>query len=190
MLSVILIGLSLSMDAFAVSVSSGISIKGLKFFYALRASFFFGLFQFIMPLTGWYVGAAFVAYIEAYDHWLVFALLAFIGGKIIMGGLKGKAGVKDGDRDIGTDIRRPGSLLALSLATSIDALAVGISFSVLNREIWGSAALIGVITFLVCLMGFEFGKRIGLIFERGSQFVGGFILIGIGIKILIEDLFF
>ncbi|MDR1930057.1 MAG: manganese efflux pump MntP family protein [Treponema sp.] len=177
------------MDAFAVSVSSGVSIKGLRFSQALRASFFFGFLQFIMPLAGRYIGAAFITYIEAYDHWLAFVLLALIGGKMIWEGLKGKDGQKSGDRDKGADIRRLGSLLVLSLATSIDALAVGVSFSILKWEIWESAGIIGGITFLVCLAGFEFGKRIGMLFERGAQIAGGLILAGIGLKILIEHLF-
>jgi putative Mn2+ efflux pump MntP len=88
------------------------------------------------------------------------------------------------------DIRSLGALFTLALATSIDALAIGISFSILSQGIWGSAALIGSITFLVCLTGFEFGKRIGMVFERGAQVVGGLILIGIGVKIVIEHLFF
>ncbi|MDR2028647.1 MAG: manganese efflux pump MntP family protein [Treponema sp.] len=201
--STVLIGLSLSMDAFAVSLSSGICIRNLKPFHAIRASFFFGLFQFIMPLAGWYLGRTFVSYIEAYDHWVAFILLALVGGRMIREGLKkGRSAKHKGDdpagetpetereEDNGRDIRSLGALLTLSLATSIDALAIGLSFSILSQGIWGSAALIGTITFLVCLTGFEFGKRLGVLFERGAPLVGGLILIGIGTKIIIEHLFF
>jgi putative Mn2+ efflux pump MntP len=203
MVSTLLIGLSLSLDAFAVSLSSGICIRDLKPFYAVRASLFFGAFQFIMPVAGWYLGKTFVSYIEAYDHWAAFILLAFVGGKMILEGLKKDRSAEcaiaegpapenpEGDRPGGgTDIRSLGALLTLSLATSIDALAIGLSFSILSQDIWGRAALIGAVTFLVCLTGFEFGKRIGMVFEKGAQLVGGLILIGIGTKIIIEHLFF
>jgi putative Mn2+ efflux pump MntP len=205
MVSTVLIGLSLSLDAFAVSLSSGISIRDLKPFYAIRASFFFGLFQFVMPLAGWYLGKTFVSYIEAYDHWAAFIILAFVGGRMIREGIKkgrpakhnrnrepaAEEPEKEPDQGDGrADIRNLGALLTLALATSIDALAIGLSFSILSRGIWGSAALIGTITFLVCLTGFEFGKRIGRVFEKIAPFVGGLILIGIGTKLIIEHLFF
>jgi putative Mn2+ efflux pump MntP len=194
MLSVILIGVSLSLDAFAVSVSSGISIRGLKFFYMLRASFFFGFFQFLMPVIGWFLGKSLISYISAYDHWIAFGLLAFIGGKMLKEALGSKKAeprrTAKGERDPAEagDIRNLGTLLTLTVATSIDALAVGLSFSILGRGIWGPAALFGLITAPVCLTGFEFGRRIGDLFEKGAQIVGGFILIGIGARILLEHL--
>jgi putative Mn2+ efflux pump MntP len=205
MISTILIGLSLSMDAFAVSLSSGMAIQNLRPFYAIRASLCFGLFQFIMPVAGWYLGKTFVSYIEAYDHWAAFILLSFVGGRMIWEGLKKKRpeggagpeesaaegpGQKRNQEGGPGDIRHMGALLTLALATSIDALAIGLSFSILSQGIWGSAALIGLITFLVCLTGFEFGRRLGAIFERGAQVAGGLILTGIGVKIVIEHLFF
>ncbi|MDR2102039.1 MAG: manganese efflux pump MntP family protein [Treponema sp.] len=186
MLSIILIGFSLSMDAFAVSLSAGISIRDLKWFHALRASFFFGLFQFLMPLGGWFLGKTFISFISAYDHWVAFGLLFFIGGKMIKTALDPKK--ESPSRSGAGDIRNLGTLLTLTIATSIDALAVGLSFSILNQGIWGPAALIGGITFLVCLIGFEFGRRIGVLFEKGAQIAGGIILIGIGVKILLEHL--
>jgi putative Mn2+ efflux pump MntP len=226
MISLVFIALSLSLDAFAVSISSGISIRDLKAFHVLRASFFFGVFQFAMPLAGWYLGSAFAAYISAYDHWIAFVILAFIGGKMILEALRGKEyprGNKDAPREeapraevpgggslqsgvpggkalckknskfnllrkthIG-DIRSLRTLLSLAVATSIDALAVGVSFAMFGRGIWGDAAVIGAITFLVCLSGFEFGRRIGLLFEKRASIIGGFVLIGIGLKILLEQ---
>jgi len=179
-LSVILIGLSLSIDAFAVSVSAGISIRDLKIFHAVRASLFFGAFQFAMPVAGWYLGTAFAVYIQSFDHWIAFGLLAFVGGKMILESFKGSGSA--------ADIRCFSCLLTLSLATSIDALAVGLSFSILGHGIWLPAAIIGGITFVVCLSGFEFGRRIGPLLEKWAGITGGLILIGIGVKILIEHL--
>ncbi|GHU93341.1 putative manganese efflux pump MntP [Spirochaetia bacterium] len=197
MLSIVLIGVSLSMDAFAISVSSGISIPGLRPFYALRSSFFFGLFQFIMPVAGWFLGSTFAGYIDAFDHWVVFALLAFIGGKMALESLRLKdEGEKDeggkaaesGRTEKNNDIRNMGTLLTLSAATSIDALAVGVSFSLLKQGVWLNAGIIGAVTLLICLAGFEFGRRLGRLFEKWAGLAGGLMLIGIGTKILIEHL--
>jgi putative Mn2+ efflux pump MntP len=200
MFSIVLIALSLSMDAFAVSVCSGISIRGLRVFHAVRAALFFGVFQFIMPVIGWFVGQTFISYIQVFDHWIAFALLVFIGGKMILEALRETLQAKNSGAGTGTDagtgvsaknygdIRSIRTLLPLAVATSIDALVVGLSFIALDQGIWGPAALIGGITFGVCLMGFEFGRRIGLVLERGAQILGGAILAGIGIKILVEHL--
>jgi putative Mn2+ efflux pump MntP len=192
MISTLLIGLSLSMDAFAISVGSGICIPNLKRFYALRSSIFFGVFQFVMPAAGWYLGYSFASYIKTYDHWIAFGLLAFIGGKMIFESLR-----RTGDRECpeetpaggkGGDIRSLPYLLTLSVATSIDALAVGLSFSMLGRGIWAPAAVIGGVTFVVCLLGFEFGRRIGRVLEKWAGLAGGLVLAGIGVKILLEHL--
>ncbi|MDR0388940.1 MAG: manganese efflux pump MntP family protein [Spirochaetaceae bacterium] len=184
MLSLIFIALSLSLDAFAVSVCSGISMRNSLRFYAVRASFFFGLFQFLMPLAGWYLGGTFSSYIEAYDHWIAFGLLAFVGGKM----LKESRAIQKEESKKYADIRNLKVLFTLALATSIDALAVGLSFKLLERPIWGFAAFIGAVTFVVCLVGFEFGKRIGFLFKKWAQIAGGLILIGLGITILIDHL--
>jgi putative Mn2+ efflux pump MntP len=184
MISILLIGLSLSLDAFAVSISSGISDRDLKTFHILRASFFFGAFQFIMPLIGWFLGNTFVSYINAFDHWIASILLAFVGGKMLVGALPRKN--KDGIAKKGVPSQNLGNLFLLAVATSIDALAVGLSFSMVDRSIYIPALIIGCITFGVCFLGFQFGKKIGLVFEAGSQIVGGIILIGIGVKILLE----
>jgi putative Mn2+ efflux pump MntP len=185
MTAVVFVGLGLSMDAFAVSVSSGVSIKDLRLLYAIRASFFFGLFQFLMPLGGWYLGSAFLKYIEAFDHWIAFVLLAFIGGKMLVDTLRSKDAH---DKNAG-DIRGLKTLLALSVATSIDAFAAGVSLNIMGHGVWLSAALIGGITFLVCLAGFECGRRIGLVLKHWAQAAGGIVLIGIGGKILARHLF-
>jgi putative Mn2+ efflux pump MntP len=187
-LSFVLIGLSLSMDAFAISLSSGISIPNLKPFYAIRAALFFGAFQFFMPVAGWYLGNTFVQVIQAWDHWIAFVLLAFVGGKMLLEAFREGGKEPEEGKGGAADIRRAGPLLVLALATSIDALAVGLSFSILGQEIWFPAALIGCITLGVCLIGFEFGRRIGLVLKRGAQIAGGLILTGIGVKILLEHL--
>jgi putative Mn2+ efflux pump MntP len=186
MVSIILIGLSLALDAFAVSVSAGISDRNLKPFYMVRGSLFFGVFQFIMPVLGWFLGKTFVSYIAAFDHWVAFGLLAFIGGKMLVGALPRKN--KEAAAEKSVDIKGIGSLFILALATSIDALAVGLSFSMVNQAIWIPALIIGGITFALCLLGFEFGKKIGMAFETGSQIIGGLILMGIGTKILLEHI--
>jgi putative Mn2+ efflux pump MntP len=145
-----------------------------------------------MPAAGWFLGKTFAVYIEAYDHWIAFGLLSFLGAKMLKDVFAKPAGAAqsaDGVQARG-DIRRLGTLLTLALATSIDALAVGVSFSLLNRDIWGPAAIIGVITLGVCLVGFEFGRRIGAVFKQRAQAVGGCILIGLGCKILVEHLWF
>jgi putative Mn2+ efflux pump MntP len=204
MVSIILIGLSLSMDAFAISVGSGISIIGLKQRHVLRAASFFGLFQFIMPVAGWYLGYSFASYIKNFDHWIAFGLLAFIGGKMVVETLREGRGEKevttnttsddsitvkdDCDCKSKSDIRSISCLLTLSIATSVDALAVGLSFSLLGQDIWVPAAGIGIVTFLVCMAGFEAGRRIGSLLKKGAEIAGGLVLIGIGIKILLEHL--
>ena len=175
--AVILIGFSLSIDAFAVSVGAGIS-RDLKRFHAIRASLFFGLFQFLMPVAGWYLGSTFAAFMQAFDHWIAFGLLAFIGGKMILENLRGA--------ESSGDVRSLSNLLVLAVATSIDALAVGLSFSVLGHGIWFPAALIGGITFAVCLVGFGFGHLVGALLQKWAGIAGGLVLIGIGLKILIE----
>jgi putative Mn2+ efflux pump MntP len=190
--STVLIGFSLSMDAFAVSVSSGIAIPGLKPLYALRASFFFGLFQFLMPVAGWFLGSGFSSYIGAFDHWVVFALLSFIGGKMALESLRGRKAAAEAPPNSGkaktADIRSLWALLSVSVATSIDALAVGVSFSLLNQGIWHNALIIGVVTFCCCLTGFEFGRRLGRLFEKWAGLAGGITLIAVGTKIMLEHL--
>jgi putative Mn2+ efflux pump MntP len=194
-------GISLSMDACAVSISAGVSIPGLRKFHILRASSFFGIFQFLMPIIGFYLGKSFVSYIVNFDHWIAFALLAFIGGKMVFETLseKGKGREESANGSKGAegaepagksgDIRDLKTLLVLALATSIDALAVGISLSIMDQGIWLSAVLIGGITFGICILGFDFGKRIGMVVAKGAQLAGGIILIGIGVKIVVEHLF-
>jgi putative Mn2+ efflux pump MntP len=137
-----------------------------------------------MPIAGWFLGRAFVSYIQAFDHWIASGLLAFIGGKMLFGAIPRKGGEKAGKK--GIDLQSLGNLFILAVATSIDALAVGLSFSMVSQGIFIPALVIGCVTFGVCILGFHFGKKIGLVFETGSQILGGIILIGIGVKILLE----
>jgi putative Mn2+ efflux pump MntP len=172
------------MDAFAVSVSSGVSIPCLQKRFALRASLFFGLFQFIMPLLGWFLGRAFITYIRAVDHWMAFGLLVLVGGKMIIEGRQ-KPGNQAKHK---TDIRDIKTLLLLALATSIDALAAGISLGMIGENMFASSAVIGMVTLALCLAGFEFGRYIGRVFEKWAEITGGVVLIGIGARILAAHL--
>lgn len=189
MLAYVVAGFALAMDAFAVSVSAGICVADLRFKHALRTAFAFGLFQFAMPLLGYALGSGFAAYIRGWDHWLAFGLLALVGAKMI----KESFEIRDEASCSEDDLRKknvldPRTLLVLAVATSIDALAVGVSYSVIGAPIWLAAGIIGVVTFALCLVGCEFGKRIGARFERWAEVAGGLALIGIGAKILIEHL--
>lgn len=197
MLTYLLVALGLSMDAFAVSISSGICIPDLKPRQGLRAAFAFGLFQFLMPLAGWLLGGAFKTLIQGFDHWLAFGLLAFVGGKMLLEGLESRRAAalpgacEDEETEAGATRRSildPLGLLILAVATSIDALAVGLSYSVLGSPILLPATVIGLVTFLLCLGGCEFGKRLGARFESWAEVAGGLVLMGIGTKILIEHL--
>jgi putative Mn2+ efflux pump MntP len=187
MLTYLLVAVGLSMDAFAVSVSSGICIKEMNFRYAFRASSFFGLFQFLMPIAGWLLGETFRVYIQRFDHWIAFGLLAVVGGKMIVESLgKNETEACDEEGNARKSILDLKTLLVLSVATSIDALAVGLSYSMLGEPILLPSLIIGAITFALCLVGVEFGKRIGAKFERWAELAGGIVLVGIGAKIAIE----
>lgn len=188
LLTYFLVGLGLTMDAFAVSVSSGMCVKELRFPHALRASLSFGLFQFGMPVVGWNLGYLFKDYITEYDHYIAFGLLAIIGGKMVFEAVRDGKKASCDDDEGKTNIKNVKTLLILSVATSIDALAVGVSYSFLGTPILLPATIIGLTTFAFCLLGFEFGKRIGSKLKDWAEIVGGLVLIGIGAKILIEHL--
>ncbi len=188
MLTYILVAVALSMDAFAVSVSSGICIPHLKLRHALRASAAFGLFQFFMPVAGWLVGGAFRSLIQGFDHWIAFILLAFVGGKMIKESFDIEDPSSCDDPDEAKGILDLKTLLVLAVATSIDALAVGLSYSVLGQPIFLPSIIIGVVTFALCLVGTEFGKKLGTAFERWAEIAGGAMLVIIGLKILVEHL--
>ncbi len=176
------IALGLSMDALAVSVANGFSIKRLKISHAAKIAFFFGLFQAIMPLVGWAAGVTLSAYTKEYDHWIAFGLLMFIGIKMIW---ESRSSQLNNARS--NCLYLP-TLILLSIATSIDALAVGVSFAMLDLAIVMPVLLIGAVTFIVCFIGVEIGDKVGYLLGNKLQIVGGIVLILIGIKILIEHL--
>ncbi|MFP4365417.1 MAG: manganese efflux pump MntP family protein [Spirochaetia bacterium] len=178
------IALALSMDALSVSVTEGFVAKKLHFRHAFRMAFFFGLFQALMPVIGFASGFYFREYIREIDHWIAFALLALVGGKMIFESFQ----CKEGEDQKGCS-HFP-TLLTLSVATSIDALAAGVSFVFLGVSIILPVLIIGLITFAVCLAGAYIGNKIGHFFESRLELTGGIILIGIGVKILVEHLLF
>lgn len=178
---ILLIALGLAMDCLAVAVASGISCPGMCPRLAFRMAIFFGGFQSLMAVIGWSAGVAILPIISSFDHWIAFALLAAVGGKMIY------ESREEGERR-SYDPARFAVLIALSVATSIDSLAVGISFSLLGEPIALPAGVIGAFSFSLTLAGVAVGRRFGHIFERKLEVVGGLILIGIGIKILVQHL--
>ncbi|MBW1824278.1 MAG: manganese efflux pump [Deltaproteobacteria bacterium] len=180
--SIVIIAVGLAMDAFAVSITSGITIKRLHINHALKIALFFGLFQAFMPIIGWLAGLSLRDYISAIDHWIAFGLLSFIGCKMIYESITVQSNKKE------INPLNVYVLLVLSVATSIDALAVGISFAFLKVSIVTPVIIIGTVTFLLSYLGVYIGDRIGHFFENKIEIAGGFLLIGMGIKILVEGL--
>lgn len=231
----LLIGVGLSMDAFAVAVCKGLAMKRVNYRHALVIALMFGGFQALMPLVGWALGTQFEQYITPVDHWIAFVLLAFIGGKMLWEALRGEAGDEDGAAakgeagaeaagtssggTVGAGTEAAGTsgagaavagatgdsgavqatgeakerldmreLVLMAIATSIDALAVGITFAFLQVDIVPAIALIGATTFVLSLGGVVVGNQFGARFEKPASVVGGVVLILIGLKILLEHL--
>ena len=182
LINVVVIAIGLAMDAFAVSIVSGATCRQLKVKHAFRMAFFFGGFQAFMPLVGFLAGLSVREYIAGFDHWVAFGLLAAVWGKMIYESFKIKQVEKNYDPS-NTLI-----LLVLSVATSIDALVMGITLSVLHVSIIGAAIIIGLVTFLLSYLGIFIGKRFGHFFENKIEAVGGLVLLGLGVKILLEHL--
>lgn len=182
MFTIILIALGLSMDALAVSVVNGSITKDLKINHALKVGIFFGSFQAIMPIVGALAGLGAKDALDSFDHWIAFGILFLIGAKMIYESLKIK-GAKETSSSL--NISR---LLILSLATSIDALAVGFSLPLLDMVVWQAAIIIGLVTFALSFAGVYIGNKVGHFFENKIEFFGGLVLIGIGVKILLEHL--
>ena len=175
-----LIAVGLSMDAFAVSVCKGLSVKKVGVKHAALAGLYFGGFQFLMPVIGYLLGFRFETVIETVDHWVAFVLLAFIGGNMIKESF-GKAEELNDDFGVKT-------MLLMAVATSIDALAVGITFAFLEVQILPAAGLIGVTTFLLSFAGIYIGNVFGARYKSKAELAGGIILVLIGVKILLEHL--
>lgn len=184
MIEIVLIAVSLALDAFAVSVSSGISVPGFGWKQALKMGLYFGVFQAAMPLIGWFLGSSLSSYIVAVDHWIAFALLALIGGRMVWGTLRGGEEAEEAPADLSA-----GRLVMLAVATSIDALAVGVSMAFMsNVNIGVAAAVIGLVAFVLSVVGGLAGRKLGGFFQQKAELVGGLVLIGIGLKILLEHL--
>ena len=180
---IFMIGVGLSMDAFAASICKGLNMRRLSAKNMLIIGLFFGVFQALMPAVGWILGKQFEVYITSVDHWVAFALLAFIGGKMIYDVFHGD---EDGCCNEKTDKLDMKEVLTLAVATSIDALAVGISFAFLQVEILKAVSVIGVITFVLSAVGVAVGNMFGAKHEKNATLAGGIILILSGLKILLE----
>lgn len=181
-ITILFIAVSLALDAFSVSITSGITIKSLRINHALKIAFFFGVFQAVMPVIGWLTGLGLKNFISGIDHWIAFGLLFTIGIKMIY------ESTKIGSIERKIDPLNIYVLLILSIATSIDALAIGITLSFLKVSIVLPVIIIGIITFILSFFGAYIGNKAGHLFENKAEAAGGVILICIGIKILIQHL--
>ena len=178
-----ILAVGLSMDAFAVSICKGLSIRALLPRHAVIVGLWFGAFQALMPAIGWLLGASFADKIAAVDHWIAFVLLAFIGGNMIREALSG--GEEDCDPSLA-----PMAMLLLAVATSIDALAVGVTFAFLRVDVAPAVALIGVCTFAISAVGVKIGNVFGARYKSKAELLGGVVLVLIGLKILLGHLGF
>ena len=194
-ITIILTAFALSMDAFAVSVTKGMTLKNLTKGIAIKIALFFGVFQAAMPLIGWMLGISFQGYIKAIDHWIALILLSILGGKMIYEFYESRKEVTIEKEELESEVSitleeeeelSNKELTTLAIATSIDALAIGVSFAFLNVNIVSSSLIIGLITFVICFIGVIAGKKIGGIFKDYAELIGGIILILIGINIFNE----
>jgi len=176
------IAIAVSMDALVVSIANGFMMKEFRVRHALRIAFFFGLFQALMPFIGWLAGISLASYIRDLDHWIAFALLLLIGLKMIW------ECRKVDDDNYSMDCLHFSTLFMFSIATSIDAFAVGVTFALLDTRIFYPIAVIGGITFIICFVGVAVGNRVIHFSGKRLEAIGGFILIALGIKILCEHL--
>ena len=186
-LTIFLTGVGLAMDAFVVSLTQGMALKGgsgdkkhIKL--AVKLAAYFGAFQAIMPIIGWVLGRYFEKYILSFDDYIAFALLLLVGGKMLYDSLKG-----GDEEEVKSDLKHK-QIIALAIATSIDALAVGVSFAFLNVSISSSAIIIGLTTFVICFIAVILGKKIGSFFQKYAEIAGGVILILMALNILIQNI--
>jgi putative Mn2+ efflux pump MntP len=176
--NILVIAVGLSMDAFAVSIATGLALEEVTPRHAFRISFHFGLFQFLMPVIGWLAGLKLAGYIQEWDHWVAFGLLAFVGGKMLWEARQLK------DERSANDPTRGVTLVTLSIATSIDALAVGLTMAFLGVSVWIPSVIIGLVAALFSSFGIRFGGKIGSRWSRIAEVGGGIVLILIGLNIL------
>lgn len=182
-ISLMALAAALAMDAFAVAVASGLGLDPMRRRQVFRLAFHFGLFQALMPVLGWAAGSALYRFIAAFDHWVAFGLLAFVGGRMFLGALD-RSGTKIERRDP----TRGWDLVVLSVATSIDALAVGLSLAMIGSPILMPALVIGLVAAAFTVAGMLLGRRIGTLWGKRVEAAGGLILITIGLRILVEHL--
>ena len=180
-IELLLIAIGLSMDAFSVSICKGLTTKKFSWHMALVCGMWFGGFQALMPMIGYFLGAQFQVMIEAYVQWIAFGLLFLIGAKMIREAVWGKEEQQDGSLGFKT-------MFLLAIATSIDALAVGVSFACIQVKLWSSVIVIGITTFLFSVLGVKIGNVFGSKYEESAEIIGGIILILIGLKIVLEHL--
>jgi len=181
-LSILIIAIGLGMDAFSVAIGVGASVRAVSWGAVFRLSSCFGLFQFLMPVAGWFAGVSVANIIAGYDHWIAFGLLTLVGGKMIIESFTGEAKVHT------TDPTKGLTVIILSVATSIDALAVGFSFAFLQVPVFYPSIVIGIVAFIMTMCGMFFGEKLGEIFGKRVAVLGGLLLIGIGVKILMEHM--
>ena len=182
LVTILALAVGLAMDACAVSAGAGAGGRSTGPRAAFRLSFHFGLFQFFMPVVGWYLGASVAQFIAAFDHWIAFGLLAIVGGRMI------RSGLQEEQEAEAPDLSRGWSLVMMSIATSIDALAVGLGLAMLGVTIWKPAVVIGIVTAAMSMAGLWLGRRLGDRFGRRMEVAGGVILIAVGLRILVEHL--
>ncbi|MBO7285168.1 MAG: manganese efflux pump [Alistipes sp.] len=180
-IEMILLGFGLAMDATAVSIGKGLSLKKVEPSHALKAGVWFGGFQALMPIIGYFLGVSFSGFVASVDHWICFGLLLLIGANMVREALSG-------DDDELDDNFSPRTMFLMAVATSIDALVVGVTLAFANANIWVAAAIIGVVTFALSFSGLYLGRVIGSKFGSKAGVLGGLVLIAIGIKTLIEHL--
>lgn len=184
-IELLLMGIGLAMDAFAVSVCKGLAMRKVNKKQAIVIALFFGGFQALMPFIGWALGIQFESYITSIDHWIAFILLGFIGGKMIFEAVKPEEDEEIAQMDAPLDIKQ---LTILAIATSIDALAVGITFAFLKYPIVEAVSIIGVVTFIICIGGVYVGNFFGSKYKNKAEFAGGLILVLLGLRILLSHL--
>lgn len=183
-LTILGLAVGLAMDAFAVAVAAGLALGQVTGRHRFRLGFHFGLFQFLMPVVGWLAGSQLVFYIAKYDHWVAFGLLVYIGGKLIWESIA----PHEARRLLATDPTRGWSLVTLSVATSLDALAVGFSMAALGISVWIPSVVIGLVAGVLTLVGLSFGSRLGAAWGRWAEVAGGLVLLAIGARILFTHL--
>ncbi|MFA5215213.1 manganese efflux pump MntP family protein [Sulfuricurvum sp.] len=179
--TLLILAVALAMDSVAVSIAIGSKYKDLSVSKALISAAVFGFFQGAMPIAGYFIGINFAEYVQAYDHWIAFVLLVGLGGKMLY-----EAYQNEFDDEV-TDLSAK-TLITLGIATSIDAMAIGVTFAFLQSDIYAAAGMIALVTFVLCMVAVYIGKKLGSLLESKAEMLGGLILIGLGTKILLEHL--